>query len=320
MKNLNLLLVLPLLALFAFPFEVRSETTEKEPPIAVVIKTPAGKIKYKKRKKRVVLPPEPVECPQCPQCPQVECPPQVVCPQPEECALTVPEAISKKNNLDIYFAFTVNKQKSVGINKFGLDSWLTSSWLPGFLVGAEYHPTENFSLFTNYSYSGMNFRDAQPGIVLQQEENTVSKLDVGAKYAFAKFFNAQGYLGVKQDYTLYVSTLPFATVDEFWHGLLGVALGYHVWQNHRVSFDGVTGFDAYFPNTKADYKSKTGTAINTEIKATFKYKPEFFTSFRYEYFRLNPDNFPGQHGQFFMFCFGINFRSKVLKSDFWNQN
>jgi hypothetical protein len=318
MKNLNLLLILPLLALFVYPAEVRSQTAAEEPPVAVVIKTPAGKIKHKKHKKIVKLPVECPTCPECPMCPpQVECPPQVIC---TECALTVPEALSKKDDLNIYFAVTLNKQKSVGLNKFGLDSWLTSPWSMGFMVGTEYYPTENFSLFTNYSYYGTAFANAQPGILLQQTGDTASKWDLGARYAFTRFLNAEGHVGLKQDYTLYVTTLPFATVDEFWHGLFGVTLGYHIWQNHRISFDGATGLDVYFPNTKTGYKSSTGTDINTEIKVTFKYKPEFFTSFRYEYFKLNPSNFTDQYAQYFMFGFGINFRSKVLKSDFWNRN
>jgi hypothetical protein len=324
MKNLNLLLTLPLIALFIYPAEARSESPVGEPPVAVVIKTPAGKVKHKKRKKIVKVVPKPVECPKCAECPScpapVECP-TVQCPTPEECALTVPEAISRKNDLDIYFGFTLNKQKSDGLNKFGLDSWLTSPWSLGLLVGTSFYPTESFSIFTNYTYSGMAFANAQPGIILQQQGQTYSKWDIGTKYAFSRLFNAQLHLGLQQDYTLYVTTLPYATVDEFWHGFAGMAFGYHIWQNKKtLSFDGDTGFDVYFPNTKTGYKASTGYGINTDLKMTIKYKPEFFVSFRYEYFKTNPSNFMNQYGQNFMFCFGVDFRSKVLRSDFWNRN
>ncbi len=319
MKKINLLLTMPLIVLLTAPAELSSQTVEEDPPVAVVIKTPAGKVKPKKRKKIVKVPQQ--ECPQCQDCPT--CPPQVECeqcPAPIECALTVPEALSRKNDINISFAITLNKQKSEGLNTFGLSSWLTSPWSMGLTAGAEYYPLESLSLFTNYSYYGTAFANAQPGIILQQTNDSSSTWDIGAKYQFTRFFNVMGHFGLRQDYTLYVTTLPYATVDQFWHGLFGAAFGYHIWQNRRLSFDGTTGFDLFFPNTKTTYKASTGYDINTAIKMTLKYKPEFFVSFRYEYFKVNPDNFTEQYGQLFMFGFGINFRSKILRSDFWNRN
>ena len=128
------------------------------------------------------------------------------------------------------------------------------------------------------------------------------------------------YLGLKQDFTMFSANLPLVEAESYWHGLLGIGMGYWIWQNRRIGFSGVTGFDLYFPNTKTDYRANTGWAVNTELRTTFKYKPEFFVSFRYEFFKLNLTNFTEQYAHLFMAGFGINIRSKVLRSDFWHRN
>ncbi len=301
---------------------------EEDPPVAVVIKTPPGMVKKRpKVVKKPMVCPKCEECQKCQECPacQVcpECQPvcqDSCCPAVEECALTVPEALSYKDDFNLFFALALNKQRSVGLNSAGLESWLTSPFSLGFMIGADYYFTEHFSVYTNYSFTKMGFDDTQPGIILLQDENTASKLMFGARYRFSEYFTADAHLGVKQDFTLYSDVIPYAIADRFWHGLFGAGLGYHIWDNRRVAFDGITGMDVYFPNTKALYKSNLGFAINTELKTTFKYKPEFFISFRYEYFRLGLSNFEGQSGHFFAFNFGVNLRTKMLRSDFWNRS
>jgi hypothetical protein len=297
------------------------QVIEDDPPVAVVIKTPPGKpIKRKPKPKVTVKKTAPV-CPACPVCP--ECPPvcpAICCPIQDECALTIPEALSYKDDFNIFVAFALNKQRSFGRNAAGLDSWLTSPWSLGFTLGTEYYFTERFSIYANYSFTQMAFDDTQPGIILIQNNRTASKAILGAKYRFSKYFGALLNLGLKQDFTLYSSSLPYAIADDFWHGLAGLGLTYHIWHGKRIGFDGITGFDFYFPSTKVSYKANIGYALNTDLKVTFKYKPEFFISMRYEFFKLNLDNFTGQYGHLFTANFGINFRSKVLKSDFWNRN
>jgi len=328
MRRLNLLISLSLS--FSFFALSIAEAAPEEPPIAVVIKTPAGKQNRKvKKPRKKVTPIEKVECPEpvkCPDCaasaptPVVECPAPVVCPQPEVCALTLEEAAAKKGNLNLSFALAFNKEKSSGLNKFNKESWLVSPWSLGFIVGAEYYFTERLSIFTNYSLAKTQFANAQTGIILVQNNDSTSAWDIGTKYNFAKYFDVRGHIGLRQDYSLYIDSLPYAYADDFWHGLFGFACGYHIWQNNRISFDGATGFDIYFPSTKSAYKLGTGDAINTEIKVSFKYKPDFFALFKYEYFQLKPSSFTQQSGNYFLFGFGINLRSKVLKSDFWSQN
>jgi len=306
---MNIKQLLTISLMFTFAGSVFAVTPNDDPPIAVVIKTPSGKKKPRKPKPKVA--PVVVECPQCT---------PTECPQPDECALTVPEAYSKKDNLNLSLALTLTQEKFSGLNQFAKDSWLNSPISMGFIVGAAYYWTEDFSMFTNYSLSGSAFNNAQPGVILVQNDESTSKWNLGARYQFSKYFDAMLYFGLRQDYSLYVDTIPYAIVDEFWHGTIGFGVGYYIWQNRRLGFSGQTAFELYPSTSKSRYSAGMGDAISTELKMTFKYKPEFFVSFKYEFSQTRLDTFTDQHGNYFQFGFGINFKSKVLRSDFWNQN
>ena len=329
MKKNKLLFFIPLSLVLVITYTgtldaVETSSSVEEPPIAVIIKTPVGqgKGKIKKKVRRKVAPiPQQAQCPECPKLEPVktpECPaPAVVtateCPVLENCALTVPEAEAKKNDINLSLALTFSSKRYSGLNQFAKDSWLTSPLSAGFMVGADYYPTESLSFFTDYSLTGTAFADAQPGIILVQDSKTTSRWTMGAKYEFSKYFSAKGYFGLRQDYSLYINTIPYAVADEFWHGLFGLGVGYNIWQGNRIRFEGTTGFEIYFPGSKTAFTSNTGININTELRFTLKYKPAFFIAARYEFAKMETNTFTEQTSSYYMFALGINFRSKFLK-------
>jgi hypothetical protein len=319
MKKNNLLFVLSFLS-FTLVLAIASDgivqaAEPEEPPIAVVIKSPSGigKGKIKTKKRAIVVAPQP-EC-----CAPKE-PAPMVCPELEECALTVKEAESKKNDLILSFALTFSSLRSSGLNQFNLASWLESPLSAGFMLSADYYPSETFSVFSDFSFAGTGFSNAQPGVILVQADKTRSSWNMGIRYDFAKHFNTKVYLGVQEDYTLYIDRFPFAMADEFWHGVFGTGLGYNIWQNRRIGFSGVTGFEIYLPGSKTIYTINTGFEINSEIRVTLKYRPELFVAFRYEYSKLKTNTFTDQGQSYYLFAFGVDLKSKFLKQDYESQN
>jgi len=279
-----------------------AKQAEGEPPIAVVIRPQTTPQHKKIVKKKVELPPPPqviIEEKVCPTCPT--CPPAIGTKE------------EKRKLFSFSFALTLGKEKSFGKDSLGLDSWLVSPWSWGLMVGAEYNFTPYWSAFTDYYFAGSGFNDTQLGISLIQTDKTSSRWDVGAKYTFNKYVSLKGYIGLKQDYTLYITTLPFAKAEQFWHGLFGSAVGYHIWENDWVGTDGSTGLELYFPSTLSAFKARTGYALNTDVRFTFKCFPELFTFFRYEYFSVNPSNFTDQGGHYFLFGFGTTLSTRLIK-------
>jgi hypothetical protein len=237
-------------------------------------------------------------------------------PEPVPAPLPPPAPIAtnienKKHILGISLAIGANKEQSHGTHTQGGEAWLTSPWGVGASVMTEYNFTNSFSMFIDYSLDRVAFYAPPSDYVLTQNNKYSQYFDLGAKLALGRYFFVKSILGLKKDFSFSITTLPNAVVDQFWHGLWGVALGYNVWQNNSVCFSGETGIDIYFPTSKTGYKTGLGDAVNTLIKINFKSHPAFYTFFKYEFYQLRADIFTNQSGHRFLGGLGITFNMKL---------
>jgi hypothetical protein len=272
-----------------------TKKTAKKPVVLIM-----GKPKKVVKKEVVVAPPPPP-------------PPVVVEPAP------VPKEDRFFRNgsgmLSLSLAMDLNKQKTIGKHSFGGSAYISSHLGVGMKLAAEYMLTQRLSLFSQYYLDSVHFYDPSNStttFLLNQDSKLASKWEIGTRFRFNKYWYLSGTFGMKQDYVFTATTTSTGNMDSFWHGLLGLGVGYHMVESGRFSLDGETGMELYFPrNLSGGGKTSMGNTINTEIRAGLNYKHTVFSFFRAEFFKLRSNVFTDQYGYTLLFGLGFTANAKV---------
>jgi hypothetical protein len=181
-------------------------------------------------------------------------------------------------------------------------------------LAAEYMLTQRLSFFSQYYLDSVHFYDPSNSTTtfdLYQDSKLASKWELGTRFRFNKYVYLSGSFGMKQDYVFTATSTSTGNMDSYWHGLLGVGVGYHMVESGRFTLDGETGMELYFPRNLSGSKTNMGNTINTEIRAGLNYKHTLFSFFRGEFFKLRSSEFSGQYGYTLLFGIGFTANAKV---------